>query len=135
VLSACRSASGYALETEGMISLARAFLVSGARAVVGSLWPLRDDEAAAFFERFYAHLGDGASIDTALAAAQIDRRRAGAPAGAWAGIVLIGNGSIVAVSDLGSIPRWLAAVVAGLLAAAILWGLAVWRRASTPRSG
>lgn len=94
VLSACETASGEILAGEGVLSLARAFFVAGAHAVVGSLWPLRDDDAAAFFERFYRHLGDGENATEALSAAQRERIAEGAPAAAWAGLVLLGNGDL-----------------------------------------
>jgi CHAT domain-containing protein len=95
VLSCCRSASGIHLEGEGVLSLARAFFVAGSPAVVGSLWPLRDDEAAPLFDAFYREIGRGSSLAEALAAARRDRFEARAPAVAWAGLVLIGDGSRV----------------------------------------
>jgi CHAT domain-containing protein len=95
VLSACSTNTGTLLRGEGVMSLARAFFQAGAHTVVASLWPLRDDEAALFFDRFYAHLGEGLSVAAALHAAQTDRIEAGAPAAAWAGIVVLGNGDVV----------------------------------------
>jgi CHAT domain-containing protein/tetratricopeptide (TPR) repeat protein len=95
VLSACRSGAGLLLEGEGVLSLARPFLVAGAQAVIGSLWQLRDDEAALLLSDFYRHLGEGKSLAEGLAAARSDRLHAGAPAAAWAGLVLLGDGSFV----------------------------------------
>jgi CHAT domain-containing protein/tetratricopeptide (TPR) repeat protein len=95
VLSACDSATGEMLEGEGMMSLARAFLVGGARSVVGSLWPLRDDEAAAFFEEFYRQLGSGRSVAEAIRGARVERSAAGAATEAWSGIVALGDGTFV----------------------------------------
>lgn len=63
--------------------------------MVGSLWPLQDDAAALFFEAFYRHLALGRSPGAALAAARRERIEAGAPDSAWAGIVLLGDGSLV----------------------------------------
>lgn len=97
VLSACSGIAGPGIESEGVISLARAFLVSGARAVVGSLWPLRDDEAAQIFDRFYARLAEGRSLDDALMTAQSDLAAAGVPAEAWAGLLVIGDGQLAPV--------------------------------------
>jgi hypothetical protein len=92
VLAACRTAGGAFLEGEGVQSLARGFLAGGARAVIGSLWPLRDDEAAEFFDAFYRALGSGRTVADAFASAQRARIAAGAPAAARAGIVLVGDG-------------------------------------------
>jgi CHAT domain-containing protein/tetratricopeptide (TPR) repeat protein len=95
VLSACSTNTGTVLRGEGVMSLARAFFQAGAHTVVASLWPLRDDEAALFFDRFYDHLGSGLSVAAALHSAQRDRIAAGAPAAAWAGIVVLGDGDVV----------------------------------------
>ncbi len=134
VLSTCHSATGDTLLGEGPLSLARAFFQAGARAVVASLWPLRDDEAAALFEPFYRHLGRGASVAGALGAAQQERIEAGLPAAAWAGVVVLGDGALVPLP--GGRPRavsasWLlglAACAAVLLAVA---GRALLRRRKT----
>ncbi len=95
VLSSCRSASGTVLRGEGVLGLARAFFQAGAHTVVASLWPLRDDDGAALFDRFYEHLGQGESVAAALRAAQRERAEEGAPAYAWAGLVVLGDGEIV----------------------------------------
>ena len=94
VLSACHTAAGVVLSGEGVLSLARAFFEAGAHAVVGSRWPLRDVDAAALFDTFYRHLGQGASLSQALKATQDEARAAGRPASAWAGLVLLGNGDL-----------------------------------------
>src|SRR5690606_34940745 len=78
VLSACSSASGAVIDGEGVMGLAHALFRAGAHTVVGSLWPIRDDDALALFERFYVHLDQGLSVDAALAAAQRDRIAANA---------------------------------------------------------
>ena len=95
VLSACSSNTGAMLRGEGVMSLARAFFQAGAHTVVASLWRLRDDEAADFFDRFYRHLGKGHSVAAALQAAQRDMIKDGAPAAAWAGLVVLGDGDLV----------------------------------------
>jgi len=95
VLSACSTNTGALLRGEGVMSLARAFFQAGAHTVVASLWRLRDDEAADFFDRFYRHLGRGASVAAALQAAQRELIASGAPTAAWAGLVVLGDGDIV----------------------------------------
>jgi CHAT domain-containing protein len=92
VLSACQTAAGAVLSGEGMLSLARAFFAAGAGTVIGSRWPIRDEEAAAMFDRFYAHVAAGASLADALKRAKTDAIQAHRPARAWASLVLVGDG-------------------------------------------
>lgn len=130
VLSACSTNTGAVLRGEGVMSLARAFFQSGAHTVVASLWKLRDDEAAEFFDRFYDHLGRGLSVAASAHAAQRDLIEAGAPAAAWAGIVVLGDGDVVPLPGGRqgfSIPIWAWPLAGGLLLAAILGGF-YWRR-------
>jgi len=91
-LSGCQSASGMAIEGEGLLSLARSFFQAGSPAVVGNLWPARDDEAGGLFAEVYEKLADGLSLAAATQSAQRSFVRAGAPAEAWAGIVVLGDG-------------------------------------------
>ena len=81
VLSACRSAGGSVLRGEGVLSLARAFFQAGSPAVVGSLWPLRDDETATLFESFYRHLARGLSLGAACGTHNATRSPPGRPRG------------------------------------------------------
>ncbi len=92
VLASCQSATGADMAGEGVMSLARAFLVAGAGAVLGSLWPIRDDHAAAFFDVFYSAIAAGAPAATALQEAQRALIARDFPAQAWAGYVLLGDG-------------------------------------------
>jgi CHAT domain-containing protein len=145
VLSTCSSARGKLLRGEGVLSLARAFFQARSKAVVGSLWPQWDDQAAALFDSFYRHLAEGRSLASALAAAQRDRIEAGAPTTAWAGIVVLGDGDLVPLPGgrswfaLHRLPLALAAAAAAGL---LLGALATARyhrsrrreRASSPRS-
>jgi CHAT domain-containing protein len=127
VLSACSSNTGALLRGEGVMSLARAFFQAGAHTVVASLWRLRDDEAAELFDRFYLHLGRGASVAAALQSAQRELIAAGAPAAAWAGLVVLGDGDIVPLPGGRrdrDVPLW----VWGLAAAALLLGAGVIHR-------
>jgi CHAT domain-containing protein len=129
VLSSCRSASGQMLRGEGVMGLARAFFQAGAHTVIASLWPVRDDDGAALFDRFYSHLAEGRSVAAALRAAQRDRIDAGAPAYAWAGLVVLGDGDLVPLpggrrpSDLGV---WAFGAGAALLLLAV--AVLIWRQ-------
>jgi CHAT domain-containing protein len=95
ILSACSSASGELTEGEGVVGLARAFFQAGARAVVGSLWPLRDAEAAELVEDLARHLGRGESVGGALTLASRARIEAHAPTATWAGLVVLGDADVV----------------------------------------
>jgi CHAT domain-containing protein len=134
VLSACSSNTGPLLRGEGVMSLARAFFQAGAHTVVASLWRLRDDEAADLFDRFYRHLGRGVSVAAALQAAQGELIAEGAPAAAWAGLVVLGDGGMVPLPGGRkgwNVPAWAWGVGSGLLLMVLvmmLVGFGVWYR-------
>jgi CHAT domain-containing protein len=135
VLAACRSAGGSIVAGEGVMSLARAFFRAGAHGVVGSLWPLRDDDAAAVLDLFYRRVAEGESLAAALQGAQRAAIARGAPAAAWAGVVVAGDAALVpfpgGVPPERVSPWWLSAV-AVLAAGAVAAWLAL-RRAAPPR--
>src|SRR5882762_4870657 len=58
-LSACNTGVGKLQGEEGITSLVEAFLVSGAKAVVASLWSADDIYTSALMERFYTHIAEG----------------------------------------------------------------------------
>ncbi|ANM31210.1 hypothetical protein ABI59_18970 [Acidobacteria bacterium Mor1] len=126
VLSACRSASGMQVEGEGVMGMAHAFFQAGARTVVGSLWPLRDDDAAWLAERFAQHLSRGRSVGRAMALARRDLIAEGAPPAAWAGLVVLGDADQVPVPRRSWIGYAVPPAVLLLLAAAA--GVWWWRR-------
>jgi tetratricopeptide (TPR) repeat protein len=95
ILSACRSASGTLVRGEGTLGLARGFFRAGARAVIGNLWPLRDDDAELLVREMSRRLARGQNLAGALAGARSARLEAGAPAEAWAGLILLGDGDFV----------------------------------------
>jgi CHAT domain-containing protein len=138
VLSSCSSASGTLLQGEGVVGLARAFFEAGARSVVASLWPMRDDEAAALAGPFYRHLSRGETVGAAMAAARRERMRAGASPAEWAGLVVLGDGGMIPFPS--GLPKpafplsaFLAvlAVAAGALATS---AVLLWRRRRAARA-
>ncbi len=138
ILSACRTASGAVLEGEGVMGLARAFFEAGARAVVGSLWPLRDDDAAALMEQLSRELARGQPVAAALADARRERLAAGAPTAAWAGLVVLGDGDAAPLAarrgEAGAAPRWLWWLVpTAVLAGAGFLAYRVVRRIRNPQ--
>jgi CHAT domain-containing protein len=134
VLSACRSATGAVLGGEGVVGLSRAFFEAGARAVVGTLWAVRDDHAARFADAFYAALGEGRSVGAALREARRQSAEAGIPAAAWAAYVAVGDDRITphraAPGRPGASAVTAAVAFAALLSAALV-GVWLWRRART----
>jgi CHAT domain-containing protein len=71
VLAGCRTLRGAAHGGDVTTSLGRAFLLAGARAVVGTSWDLEDRAAAALFERMHAAHAAGADAVAALRDAQL----------------------------------------------------------------
>lgn len=66
VLSACQSSIGQYTPTQGMNSIAQAFLNAGAKSVVTSLWQVDDRSTAQFMEIFYYYLSKGYTKNKAL---------------------------------------------------------------------
>jgi CHAT domain-containing protein len=91
ILSACRTAGGVVTAGEGVQGLTAPLLEAGARAVVATLWPVRDRETAAFMEAFYAALAAGQPAGEALQAAKLDAIERRAPAAEWASFTLVGD--------------------------------------------
>lgn len=75
VLAACGTFRGDPLHVAGMSSLARSFLLAGARGVVGTLWEIDDDVSAQLFLRLHERLRGGAPPARALREAQLDLLR------------------------------------------------------------
>ena len=96
-LSACDSASGATQPGDEVMALAQAFLSAGARAVVASLWPVEDEAASEFMQRFYRHFAVGASVARSLRATQLEMDAAGYTPYQWAAFKTIGlpNSSIL----------------------------------------
>ena len=135
MLAACGSSSGGLMRGEGVMSLARAFFQAGSTAVIGSLWPLRDDEAEQFVGPLYRRLGQGESIAGAVGATRRELIAARAPTAAWAGMVVLGDGGMVPFAAAparpsGGVPPWglAAAAACVMLAAAGAAGAALRRR-------
>lgn len=99
VFSACDTAMGEEVASEGLVGIGSTVLARGARAVVGSLWPVSDEIGAQLMTEFYRHLlRDSMSAPAALAAAMrsvVSRERVADPA-LWAAfqvsVVALGPG-------------------------------------------
>lgn len=79
-LSACETALGQEINGEGVLGLVRAFLFSGADAVVSTLWRVNDRATAKLMTDFYRDLSSASSVATeprrsTLLALQAAKRR------------------------------------------------------------
>ena len=70
VLSACNSGTGTLYHGEGLMSLARGFILSGASSVIKTSWEINDDISNDIISRFYRFLARGYTKDKALSLAK-----------------------------------------------------------------
>ena len=98
LLSACNTAGGSEPGAEGLSGLARAFLFAGARSIVVSHWPVRDD-AAARLTTSALSIYEGGTVRRAealrrsmLAVMEDSRDPTLAHPSAWAPFVIVGQG-------------------------------------------
>jgi CHAT domain-containing protein len=92
VLSACEGSMGKDYQGQLTFGLSEAFLIAGARHVLGGLWRVSDAAARRYMETFYEHyLREGASPASAaqLSARAMSRDRTFAHPYFWAAFVLI----------------------------------------------
>jgi CHAT domain-containing protein len=108
VLSACDTAIGRLQGAEGIANLARAFLLSGARSVVATLWQIDDTFSSTMMTQLYKHLASGKSVAEALALAKtnmMDTYGEMAVPYYWAGYTLEGAGDNAIQLKTGANPR------------------------------
>ena len=94
VLSACETGTGAMQRGEGVISLARAFALAGAKSIVNTLWSVNDAASGALMVYFYAHLLAGEPKHLALSRAKreyIAAHPVKAHPFYWAGFILVGD--------------------------------------------
>jgi CHAT domain-containing protein len=102
VLSACETATGRFQKGEGVMGLARSFIMAGSNSVVATLWQVNDQTTAGIIAAFYNYLADGETESDALYHAKIDYLKATTAADKqlpfyWAAPVLIGNNTTIAL--------------------------------------
>jgi CHAT domain-containing protein len=93
VLSACDTAVGPVEGEEGISTLARSFLLAGAKSVISTLWPIEDVYSYALMKFFYTHLAAGDPAPFALAEAKRDMLQMWGPRAVpyyWAGYIYEG---------------------------------------------
>ena len=94
-LSACDTANGKLEGEEGIDGLAEAFLLAGAKSVVGALWEVDDSATRSLMKNFYLHLAQGQDKASALRQAKLHylQTSANSSLALWAPFTLIGDGS------------------------------------------
>lgn len=94
-LSACETGTGRLQGEEGVMNLARIFLMAGAKSVVASLWDVEDRSTATLMVHFYRQLAQGKSVAEALRSAQLEMLSTFGndyQPFYWAGFTVIGDG-------------------------------------------
>jgi CHAT domain-containing protein len=95
-LSGCETDLGHLEGEDGVANLVRAFLLSGARSVLASLWGASDIYTENLMRHFYRHLGENQDPGQALRRAKLDLIQEfgdEAMPALWAGFVIIGDGT------------------------------------------
>jgi len=85
MFSACDTALGKQIPSEGLVGIGSTVLARGARAVVASLWPVSDEMGARLMTDFFRHLqpmSPAAALGEAMRA--VVRRDAAADPALWA---------------------------------------------------
>jgi CHAT domain-containing protein len=141
VLAACRSHVGRLVRGEGLLSLSRAFMHGGARAVVATTWTVTDRDTAWLMRRFYTGLRDGLAPDEALQRAQrqaLASWGAQSAPGMWAAFVVLGEArSPILDSSTTGVRSTLAALTGSVVGMAVIAAIAAasWVRSRRSRPG
>ena len=72
VLSACNTGNGKLYNGEGLMSLARSFILAGVPSVVETLWPVEDIAGSKIMGSFYRYLSEGKPKNTSMRLAKLD---------------------------------------------------------------
>jgi CHAT domain-containing protein/tetratricopeptide (TPR) repeat protein len=95
VLSACNSGSGTLYHGEGLMSLARSFMLAGASSVVKTSWEVNDEASAIIISGFYHYLSREYPKDEAMNLAKIEYIRKNPPVCSnpyyWAAYEVVGD--------------------------------------------
>ena len=103
VLSCCHSGRGQ-ISAEGVVGIARSFLVAGARSVLMTLWQIPDKETMEFMRLFYDKVLEGLSVCVALQQAMIDLKKKYSIS-AWAPFQIAGEDISLSKDDIEEIRR------------------------------
>ena len=99
VLSACNTGNGKLYSGEGLMSLARNFVMAGVPSVIETLWPVEDVAGSKIMGSFYKYLAQGMPKNTALRQAKLDYISTTSPSFVnprfWAAYTLVGDVSAI----------------------------------------
>jgi CHAT domain-containing protein len=103
VLNACETNLGYFENGEGVINFPRAFLISGSKSVLSTLWKTDDQSSSELISSFYNELSHGCEKDEALRNAKLGYlKKATSSDDAnplyWASSIIIGNNQPIHIS-------------------------------------
>jgi CHAT domain-containing protein len=91
VLSACETGVGEVRSGEGVFGLKRAFILSGAKTVVMSLWAVPSEETTELMTRYYTLMSEGKTKAEALGMAKLDMMQKKENPFYWGAFILVGN--------------------------------------------
>jgi CHAT domain-containing protein len=97
VLSACNTGTGTLSRGEGIMSLARGFILAGASSVVLTFWDVNDEASVEIITRFYYHLSKGRGKNEAMHLSKLEYLKCHPPIYTnpyyWAGYEVLGDNS------------------------------------------
>lgn len=100
VLSACNSGTGTLYYGEGLMSLARSFILAGASSVIKTAWEINDETSLAVITRFYFYLSKGKEKNEAMRLAKLDYLKNSSPSHTnpyyWAAYEVLGDNAPLA---------------------------------------
>lgn len=91
VLSACETGLGDVLLGEGVFGLKRAFILSGAKSVILSLWSVPSPETMELMTRFYELMAEGKPKSEALKQSKLELMKKRPNPFYWGAFILVGN--------------------------------------------
>jgi CHAT domain-containing protein len=95
VLSACNSGTGTMYHGEGLMSLARGFILAGASSVIRTKWEVNDEVSATIIGQFYYNLSKGKHKNEAMRLAKLRYLKTSSPAYSspyfWAAYEVLGD--------------------------------------------
>jgi len=91
VLSACETGVGDVRSGEGVFGLKRAFILSGARTVILSLWSVPSEESQQLMTSLYGRMADGKSKAEALRESKLELMKSKPNPFYWGAFILVGS--------------------------------------------